>query len=561
MSASDAGGPPEASGVGTAPDAPNPVGATPDRPDRPVRGRRGRRGGNHRRRGRHRKLKWTLLVFGALVVLLAGVVGGYAIYLNSKIVRINVATLKPAPKKGVNATEENILMVGSTSRCALSVQNPAYGLCSQGVTGVNSDVIMILHLDPSKHALSILSIPRDLFVPNARADGANKIDAALYEGPSQLVSAIQDDFGIPIQHYVELNFDTFANVVNALGGIKMYFPEPVFDDYSGLDVQTTGCIPLDGIHALQVVRARHLQYKAPGVTSSDPYDWPQEGESDLARIRRDHEFLRVLATAVAKQGLGNLLTDERIVSSVAPQLTVDSGFSTSNMVNLALTFHGTNAFDVPQLTMPVEVGSFGQYYYEGGGYGDVEFPAEPEDQAVTDQFLGVSSTTDTMNGGQLPAPAAVTVSIVDGSGISSAATTAEDGLRALGFHVVGTGVAAPVGSEAETVVQYAAATPADEAAAQAVAHVVTGQVIMAVGPTTDGAEVTVVTGSDFSLNPPPAPTTTTTTTPAGAPTTAPVAPTTTTTTVPEGFDAVTAPVEPLQPWDPRSCTPSGGEGP
>jgi LCP family protein required for cell wall assembly len=517
------------------------------------------RGGRHRRRSRHRRLKWTLLVLGIAVVLVAAGVGGYTIYLNSKIVRIAVKNLRPAPKKGTDASEENILLVGSTSRCVLTVQNPAYGLCSQGVNGVNSDVIMILHLNPALHQVSILSIPRDLFVPNARADGANKVDAALVEGPGQLVDAVEEDFGIPIQHYVELNFDSFANVVDALGGIDMYFPEPVFDQYSGLDQLTTGCIHLDGIQALQVVRARHLQYKGAGVTGNDPYYWPQEGESDLARIRRDHEFLRVLATAVAKRGLGNLLTDERIISSVAPQLVVDKGFSTSNMVNLALTYHGTNAYDVPELTLPVMVGSFGQYYYEGGGYGDVEFPSEPQDQAVIDQFLFVGAATDTMNGGLLPAPNSINVSILNGSGYSSAADEAQSGLQALGFNVVGSGYASPVGSEAETVVQYSQDTPTAEAAAQAVARSLSGQVIMAMGPTTDNAEVTVVLGSDFSVNVPPVAPTTTTQVP-GAQTTTPP-PTTTTTTLPEGFDAVTSPVEALQPWDPRSCTTSGGEGP
>ncbi|HXQ18224.1 MAG TPA: LCP family protein [Acidimicrobiales bacterium] len=533
-----------------------------DSGDAPTLSRQARRA-QLRRRRRHRKLKWTLLTLGGVIVLLVAVVGGYTIYLNSKIVRITVKTLKPPPAKGVNQSSENILMVGSTSRCALKIQNPAYGLCSQGVTGVNSDVIMILHLNPSKHSISILSIPRDLFVPNARAEGANKIDAALYEGPSQLVNAIQEDFGIPIQHYVELNFDTFASIVDALGGINMYFPEPVFDQYSGLNVQTTGCLHLDGVHALQVVRARHLQYKGPGVTTTDPYYWPQEGESDLARIRRDHEFLRVLATAVAQRGLGNLLTDERIISSVAPQLTVDSGFSSTHMVNLALTYHGTNAYDVPQLTLPVMVGSFGQYFYKGGGYGDVEFPTQPEDQDVIDQFLGVSASTDTMSGGQLPDASAVTVSILNGSGISSALTAAMSGLQALGFDVVGSGYASPVAPEAETVVEYAQQTPTDLAAAQAVARSLTGQVIMAMGPTTDGAEVTVLTGSDFAVNAPPGTATSTTTTvvPAsGAPTTTPAAPPTTTTTIPPGFDPATAPVEALSAWDPRSCTAGGAEG-
>ena len=115
-------------------------------------------------------------------------------------------------------------MVGSTSRCALTVQNAAYGLCSQGVNGVNSDVIMILHADPAHHRLALLSIPRDLFIPNARSTGPNKIDAGLYQGLTQLVAAIEEDFGIPIQHAVSLNFDQFANIVNALGGINMAFP-------------------------------------------------------------------------------------------------------------------------------------------------------------------------------------------------------------------------------------------------------------------------------------------------------------------------------------------------
>ena len=139
--------------------------------------------------------------------------------------------LTDVPTSGADAGTENVLMVGSTDRCALKVQNAAYGLCSAGVNGVNSDVVMILHLDPARHSVSILSIPRDLFVPNARTTGANKIDAALYQGPSQLVAAINQDLGIPVQHYVVLNFDSFANVVDALGGVKMYFPEPVYDAY------------------------------------------------------------------------------------------------------------------------------------------------------------------------------------------------------------------------------------------------------------------------------------------------------------------------------------------
>ncbi len=528
-----------------------------------------RRGPAHaapKKRSRKRTLAWVAGSLLLVLVLIAGSVAGYGWYLNHEIHRIDLRNLTSAPVKGADAGTENILMIGSTDRCALKVQNPAYGLCSQGVNGVNSDVVMILHLNPANNSLSILSVPRDLFIPNARSSGANKIDAGLYQGPDQLINAIEEDFGIPIQHFVELNFDSFINVVNALGGIKMYFPEPVFDAYSGLNIQTTGCIPLDGVHALQVVRARHLQYKGPGVTTTDPNYWPYENQSDIARIRRDHEFLRVLATAVKAKGLSNPITDEQLVSGVVGQLTVDSGFSASDMISLVLGFHNVNVNASPQLTLPVAVDQFGSYIYEGGNYGDIEFPAQPQDRTTIDQFLGLTSNNDdTYSGGALPAPSTVTVSVVNGSGAYNQATDTSQSLQALGFKIGTIGDATPVGQEAETVVYYSSKTPAELAAAQAVANSMTGAVIMAEDPNQvkPGSQVTVVTGTQFSVNAPPA---TSTPTSVGGAVVTPAQPTTTTTTTTPSsgnsgaFAAPTQTVEPLQPWDPRSCTPSGGEG-
>jgi LCP family protein required for cell wall assembly len=526
-----------------------------------ARAKGGKRHGRHgHARRRHRRLWWAFGIVGTVFVLVVGGTAGYAWYLNHEIHRFDVRGLTDVPTSGADAGTENILLVGSTDRCALTVQNAAYGLCSQGVDGVNSDVVMILHLNPATHSLSILSIPRDLFVPNARTTGANKIDAALYDGPSQLVAAINENLGIPIQHYVVLNFDTFANVVNALGGVKMYFPEPVFDAYSGLKVLTPGCVSLDGFHALQVVRARHLQYKPPGVTTDEPSYWPFETQSDLARIRRDHEFLRVLATAVAKNGLSNPITDGQLISSVAPQLDVDKTFSTSDMISMVLNFHGVNVDKAPQLTLPVQVDQFGDYIYEGGDYGDIEFPSNVQDDQVIDQFLGVGPGTDTMTGTPLPAPSTVTVSVLNGSGVTDQAGATSTALAALGFKTVGVGDSPPVGVQAETVVYFATKTPADEAAAQLVAKSMSGAVMTALGPTVDGAQVTVVTGSQFAVNA-PAPAPTTTTGAAAAPSTTPTSTTapstsdTTTTTDPADapFQPPTAAVEALQPWDPRAC--------
>src|SRR5271155_3249955 len=300
---------------------------------------------------RRRRFRRMILISISVVVLLVGGAAGDVYYITHDLRRVDVRGLSDELTSGKEAGTENILMVGSTSRCALSVQNPAYGLCSQGVNGVNSDVIMILHANPAHHQLALLSIPRDLFIPNARSTGPNKIDAGLYEGLSQLVAAIEEDFGIPIQHAVSLNFDQSANIVDALGGINMSFPESVFDAESGLNVQAASCVHLDGTQALQVVRARHLQYDAPGTTTSDAEYWPQEAQSDLARINRDHEFLRVLATAVAKQGLGNPITDVDLINSVKGDLTFDQSWSVSDMANLVLDFHSVSIDSVPQLTL------------------------------------------------------------------------------------------------------------------------------------------------------------------------------------------------------------------
>ncbi len=511
------------------------------------------------RRGGHRhRLRNGIVISLAVLLVLVGAGAGYTYYLTHDLTRIKVNGLSSAFSAGQEVGSENILMVGSTSRCALKVQNLAYGLCSEGVNGVNSDVVMILHVDAATHHLALLSIPRDLFIPNARSTGANKVDAGLFEGISQLVAAIEEDFGIPIQHAVSLNFDQFANIVDALGGINMSFPESVFDAESGLNVQAATCVHLNGTQALEVVRARHLQYDAPGTTSTYAEAWPQENLSDLARIRRDHEFLRVLASAVAKRGLDDPLTDIDLINSVKADLTFDQSWSVNDMADLVIAFHAVDINSVPQLTLPVAVvtdpdGSGGGLMYEGGNYGDVEFPSQGEDQSVIDQVLGIGSSTDSMTGNPLPAPAAVKVSVMNGSGAYNQASDTASALSALGFDTVGVGDLTPTGDVAETVVYYGSKSAATEAAAERVARSMTGSVIMAYDPgqVADGAQVTVVTGTQFAVNPPATPVPT----PSVGGSTTTTAPTTTTTTA--SSSAAVAPPSPastgLQPWDPRAC--------
>jgi hypothetical protein len=339
-----------------------------------------------------------------------------------------------------------------------------------------------------------------------------------------------------------------------------------------LYVPHTGCIQLDGTRALEVVRARHLQIRFAG-DSHDYRTWPQEALSDLARIRRDHEFLKVLADAVKARGISNPLTDQRLATSVARYLTVDQGLTTSALLSLAEHFHGVSVASVPELTVPVVlVETPSGYLYQGYYYGDVEFPIEPGVTQTVDRFLNLAPDVNTMDGRPLPASSTVTVSVLNGTGVVNQQHVVAAGLRRRGFVVHGVGTATPFGVREETVVYHANNSATSLAAAQAVLHTIEGPAVMALGRTTGGAEVTVLTGSDVSVLAPAHTTSTTSTTlkrkhhaTATTTTTKPV--TQITVVDPSAvkhdtdLSAPTDVTQALQPWDPRSCGPNGTEGP
>ena len=523
--------------------------------------------GTSHRTPRTRRRVWirrTAIAVGLVIVLVVGGVVADYYYLGSLVNKQNVKNLQSA------GATENILLIGSTTRCGLKVQNKAYGLCSPATAGVNSDIDMIVHLDPSTKAVSLLSIPRDLFVPNARTDGANKIDAALYQGPSQLVAAIEEDLAIPINHYVELNFDTFSNVVNALGGVRMYFPTPIYDAESDLNIERPGCYLLDGRHALQLVRARHLQIQ-PNPSNHDPRSWPQEALSDLARIQRTHEFLRVLGAKVASRGLGNPITDQGIATAVLPDLTVDSGFSESAMVSLAETFAHTNISTLPQLTYPV-IAVLSSLLYRGYPYGEVVFPVQPTGVNTVNQIFGVSTGTDSFTARPLPAPSSVAISVENGTGIASQAALVARQLGAKGFHVRSTANVTPDGPVSETVVWYGGSPPPANgdwtspglAAAESVLAQLQGPAILGYDPAkvAPGAIVTVQSGTDLTVKSRVAPAKT----PTKKKKTSSTSTTTTTIYDPPGvstnnsFNAPSSTNQALASYDPRACN-AAGTGP
>ncbi len=506
------------------------------RPEPPKRNARPAHSARRTHRGRRR----AAIIGGALAaVIVLGAIGvyGYARLKFSEIKKLAVGKLDTA-----NTSQPiNILLVGNNSRTVLNgKQANSFGTGSE-VGGARSDVTMIAHLDPKTGLVTLVSIPRDLFLPIPGSNNLNRVDSALNYGPSVLVKTIEQDLGIPINHYVELNFDTFQSVVTALGGINMYFPYQLKDAYSGLNITQTGCLHLNGFQALAVVRARHLQYSPNGVT------WYYDPLGDLSRIRRDHEFLRVLASQVKAKGITNPVTLNSVLSAIEPYLGLDKSFTFNELVSLASTYRHVNPNTIKTATLPVALEN--NYVYLGANYGDVVFAAQPQDWTILQQYLGMQTPSI--------ARSSITVSVANGTGAYMQATDVSTGLQKLGYKIGTVGDTAIQGSNLETVVRY---TPGHLAMAEKVMSDLSGAVVMSQGQTTGGAPVEVITGNGLTVATPAAPaapSTSTAQTAAPATTQPAAASTATKTTTPSVNNPITLPATssnmPLQPWDPRAC--------
>ncbi|MGC8465137.1 MAG: LCP family protein [Acidimicrobiales bacterium] len=523
------------------------------RPDDAPQPRTGRHAVRKRRRSRVARAGRAVGIFVVVVFLLVGGLYAYSQYRYHQIPKLTLHSLSPI----VASQPINILLVGSNTRTGLKASQVKYFGSATQVGGARSDVTMIAHFNPATSQVSLLSIPRDLFMPIPNTNLANRVDSELNVSPDQLVRTVEQDLGIPIQHFVELNFDSFQNVVNALGGVRMDFPMPVRDAYSGLNVTTTGCQTLNGFQALEVVRARHLEYYSNGVWTEDPL-------GDLSRIRRDHEFLKVLAAEVKQKGLSNPFTLNSILSGIVKYLKVDSSFTFNNMVALALKYRNASVSAAQAVTLPVALENGpnnGGYYYNGANYGDIVFPAEPQDTQLIDKTLGLSVPKIS--------PSAITVSVLNGTGAYQQAASVAHSLKALGYRIGTIGNATVTSTSypqtenpTETIVQY---EPGHLPQAEVVKNSLSGAVIMGqINHTSTGAGVQVITGTGLVVATPSTTPTTSSATHAkksskGSTTSSSNATTTTTApnTAPYSLPA-TLSNQPLQPWDPRACSSSSG---
>jgi LCP family protein required for cell wall assembly len=336
-------------------------------------------------RRRSGKPKWsrgkkTVVALLSILVLLVAVVGGGYGYLRYRYDQINKVHIS-AEVAAANGGPFTILVIGSDSRVG---EGTAFGSASV-VTGQRSDVVQLWRVTPSTKQIQILSIPRDTVVSMLGSDVSqfgtyNRINSSYNSGANQLVQTITANFGIPINHVVQVDFAGFEDSVNALGGIYLDFPYPAKDAYSGLNITTPGCQLLTGTQALAVARSRHYYYYQDG-------EWQYDGTSDFGRIQRQDAFLKAMISA-AKSKVSPL-TVNAFIGSIHEGVIIDDGFSFNELIGLALTYHSFNPNNLQTQTLPTDNSD------AFGGLGDVLTVDQPAAQQMLLNIFGSSLITPT----------------------------------------------------------------------------------------------------------------------------------------------------------------------
>jgi LCP family protein required for cell wall assembly len=349
----------------------------------------------------------------------AGGAYGYLRYRLGQIKTVNCASCAAV----ISGQPFNILIIGDDSRAGnTAAENRNFGSTAQA-GGTHSDTIKIAHVDPATGTASLLSIPRDTYVQLSGLSASllsqlgtrdQKINAALNDSVDSLVQTVRNSFGIPIQSWVLVNFNGLINGVKTVGGVNVDFPYPVRDNdrgnnNSGLAIARTGCQTLSGDQALALARSRFFQYEIrPGVWVADP-------SGDLGRIKRQNVIIEALLTKA--ESTYNPLTLNALIGSVVHDVKI-GGLSSSELVSLALKYHGFSGTNLRTATVPTSGA--------GSAAGSVQVVEQPQTQQLITQFLGQSPrpvVTPPLDGDATPVTVAPSSAAPGSSGSSSSGSS------------------------------------------------------------------------------------------------------------------------------------------
>jgi LCP family protein required for cell wall assembly len=331
---------------------------------------------------------------------------------------------------------------------------------------------MLLRVEPSSEQASLLSLPRDLYVPIAGTSGSSRINSAIQGGPRQLVATVTDALDLPVHHYVEIDFAGFRDLVAAVGGVPVYFPEPVRDRNSGLSVPDAGCITLDPEQALAYARSRAYEVLRDGR-------WDVDGSGDLGRISRQQDFIRRALHRAFQRGARNPSVLARLLQEGTRAISLDSALPIEDLVRIGQRFRSFDPDELATYELPVTDAV-------AGGAQVLRLDTRRA-QPILDVFRGADP-------GQVAVDNTV-VEVLNGTTTAGLAGDVAAALRALGFVVPPDNAGDADSTDvAQTTVRYRAG---GEAQAALVARALAIDPVVEEVRTLVGADVSLVVGADW----------------------------------------------------------------
>jgi LCP family protein required for cell wall assembly len=372
---------------------------------------------------------WVLVGVPALAAALAGLVTAYLAYgrhLALKIVGLIVVTVAlAAPGFALGWTngtlggmgDRDAGVVARVKHAREKLQPPLPGKAVNvlllgadvrpGDPG-RSDTLLLVRLDPKAKSITMLSFPRDLYV-ELPGYGYDKINAAYpYGGPALCVETVSQLTGLPIHHFIEVDFSGFWNVVNILGGV--YYPvdrryyNPESSTWKSIDIEP-GYQLLKGHDALDFVRFRH------------------DARGDFTRILRQQTFLKEL-----QRQSGRWNRDWKRVTKLLTSITKQT---TSDLDSLQ------NLLPLASLALTLNTSKVHTVHIEGGtqmmGNASYVVASAEEIAAAVAEFSNPTEAPVVNKGRAMPRKA-YGVRVFNGSGVAGVASLVKGQLAELGFH-------------------------------------------------------------------------------------------------------------------------------
>ncbi len=440
--------------------------------------------GSPRHRRSHSGWQTSGVIAGVLVLVIAALGGFLYDRLNHNIIGVNIdnalgndrPTISAADKRG--HTPVNILVLGSDSRAGIA----GYGVNDHPPL---SDTGLLVHVSAGRERALVMSIPRDTLVarppcatpPGGTDPGGPGVmfnTALAVGGPACAVKTVEQLTGVRIDHFMEVDFSGFKNMINAVGGVNVCLAKPVNDPIHAHLVLAAGRHEVSGEQALAFVRERY------GVGDG----------SDLGRIKLQQQFIGSLITKM--QSTGVLLNPARLYSlanAATKSVTTDSALATlASLISFAEDMRRVPSAGVTFVTMPTAVAPSDRNRL---------VPLQP---LAGQLFTVIRTDRSTLSVASLPVarppapgdlrPSQVQLTVLNGTRQTGAGATAAAALRGVGFPIGSVGNA-PSHTHPVTVVEYSAG---QQAAAKLVAAALPGSVPQLVA---GRPMVTVVVGAGY----------------------------------------------------------------